>query len=426
MAGLFSHFQAQRTPTTADHEAVIKSGLVVLDANVLLSLYRYNDKARDDLLGVLAKLGERLWIPHQVVTEFWGGRLSVLSDRERRAEQLCSDIQRSFGHVRGQLATWASNISLEKPQLDEMIRLVEACGEQVQEGVWAVAGVESERDQWVDTNHDPIVRALEATLDNRVGDPFPAADEAAVRKEAEHRVDNQIPPGYKDAEKDKKKGISAGDSAGDYFVWEQLLREAANRQLDVLFVTADVKDDWWRRNADHQLLGPRFELVDELHERAGVQLFMLQPHQFLATASQSLKFSLDPGSLSAVERADSSYQGTSWTKDGLKALLDLLDIHAPTRAKVIRRAATQGGYISRDEVYEVGAYGENRRLTGWTRPMHTWAEHLREEGVIRPDEGTTDVIYAEYHGPDSRATGFRIPAQVLELLGQLDRPEHET
>ncbi|WP_425588779.1 PIN-like domain-containing protein [Streptomyces thinghirensis] len=43
----------------------------MLDTNVLLNLYRSNESTRRDTLAALARLRERLWIPHQVLTEFW-------------------------------------------------------------------------------------------------------------------------------------------------------------------------------------------------------------------------------------------------------------------------------------------------------------------------------------------------------------------
>lgn len=43
-------------------------------------LYRYHDQTRDDLLSVLNALGNQLWVPHQVMAEFWGSREAVLKD----------------------------------------------------------------------------------------------------------------------------------------------------------------------------------------------------------------------------------------------------------------------------------------------------------------------------------------------------------
>lgn len=65
----------------------MQTALVVVDANVLLNLYRYNESTRDDLLGLLDKLGDRLWAPHQVLHEFWRNRLNVLARRDTAANQ---------------------------------------------------------------------------------------------------------------------------------------------------------------------------------------------------------------------------------------------------------------------------------------------------------------------------------------------------
>ncbi len=418
VSGIFSRFEAYRTPTPQEYGKVMQTGLVVLDTNVLLSLYRYNDKARQDLLDVLEQLGRHLWIPHQVVKEFWGARMSALYDRERRAERVRTDIQKSFEQIRVQLRNWASSVSLDDEQLAAMLGVINGCADEIEEGVLTVAAVETERSHWLDTNQDPVVTRLEAILQGRVGEPFSEDEDKDVRKEAARRVEHKIPPGYKDAEKDQKKGVDAGDSAGDYFVWEQLLREAERRKCDVLFVTADVKDDWWRRRSE-QLLGPRAELVDELRARSGGRLCMLQPHEFLRTANESFNLNLDPESVASVERTDSTYEGSGWTKEGLRALLLVLEDQAPTRAKVIRRAIEQGGYVSREEVYEIGGYNENRMLTGWTRPIRTWTQYLRDKGEIPSNEGTTDVLEVQYERGDGRARGFKIPEPMMELFAEL-------
>src|SRR5690242_770517 len=60
-------------------EAAVTRGLVVLDANVLLEGYRYHPETREDLFDVLERLGDRLWIPHQVAAEFLANRLNVMA-----------------------------------------------------------------------------------------------------------------------------------------------------------------------------------------------------------------------------------------------------------------------------------------------------------------------------------------------------------
>ena len=44
--------------------------LFVLDANVLLSLYRYSDDTRSELVEIFNLLGDRVWVPNQVASEY--------------------------------------------------------------------------------------------------------------------------------------------------------------------------------------------------------------------------------------------------------------------------------------------------------------------------------------------------------------------
>jgi hypothetical protein len=52
-------------PRTLDERVrATTEGLVAVDTNVLLHLYRLAPEARKDLIGLLERLGPRLWIPH--------------------------------------------------------------------------------------------------------------------------------------------------------------------------------------------------------------------------------------------------------------------------------------------------------------------------------------------------------------------------
>ena len=77
-SGLYDGFDAYRTATAADYQRLLTKSLVVLDANVFLDLYRYSEQTRRDLFAVMERLGDRLWVPRQVLVEFWRNRESRL------------------------------------------------------------------------------------------------------------------------------------------------------------------------------------------------------------------------------------------------------------------------------------------------------------------------------------------------------------
>jgi PIN like domain len=61
--GLFKGFEGYRTPSDEDYRTALTNALVVLDTNVLLNLYRYNDETRSSMIDVMK---ERYSKPHVI------------------------------------------------------------------------------------------------------------------------------------------------------------------------------------------------------------------------------------------------------------------------------------------------------------------------------------------------------------------------
>lgn len=65
--------------------------LFVLDANVLLNLYRYSPGTSASLINILTEISNRLWIPHQVALEYQTNRLDEIARQaEIYAKVLCT------------------------------------------------------------------------------------------------------------------------------------------------------------------------------------------------------------------------------------------------------------------------------------------------------------------------------------------------
>ena len=52
-------------PTKEEFAELWATCIFVVDANVLLNLYRYTSKTADQLIGILKDISDRLWIPYQ-------------------------------------------------------------------------------------------------------------------------------------------------------------------------------------------------------------------------------------------------------------------------------------------------------------------------------------------------------------------------
>jgi len=292
-AGIFDHgFASYRTVQDADYASLLTSGLVILDTNVLLNLYRYHERTRSELVGVLAQLGDRLWIPHHVMGEFWRRRSTLLQD-PKEVEQVVSDLDRYRDTYTDRVRSWVTRVGLPRGHAAELLDTVDTTFGVVTQTVREFGTDDSLKDA-DDTTRDPVISRLSHILEGRIGHPLETNLKRAKIEEARHRFKDSIPPGYKDAGK--------GDNfAGDYLIWVEILREATNRSLDVLFVTGDVKEDWWRIESG-QAKGPRPELVAEMAATANVKLFMLRPASLLHHASKILRVRVSEDSVLDVKR----------------------------------------------------------------------------------------------------------------------------
>lgn len=409
--GLFDGFEGYRTPTSEDYKNVLNSGLVVPDTNVLLNLYRYNAQTQGDLFAVLERLGENLWVPHQVLLEFWRNRESALRDLQETGESTVDTLTDLCQQSISTLRTWSNRVALPQGWLSPLQDALEQGFTEVHEAITGLVNADA-TEQNRNTYDDRVLLKLDSVLRGLAGAPLEADAYAAAAKEGKRRVAEGIPPGYKDKAKGDKQSV------GDYLVWEQLLQEAERRQRDVLLVTGDVKEDWWRKDRG-QTRGPRLELVEELQARAGVRLFMMRPESLLLHAKEALDVTVSDESLQDVERVDRSLsreETGGWTQDAIQELLDRLSNERPVQAAAIRLAADNEGFVNRESIYELGEYDQSRMLRGFTRPPNRLAQEFRDRGIV--SDGAVDILEAVYDPKYSyvQASGFRIPHQLISLV----------
>ncbi|MGW4250767.1 PIN domain-containing protein [Streptomyces californicus] len=307
--GMFDGFEAYRTPADRDYRLALQHGLVVLDTNVLLDLYRMNGRVREDMLTVLKTISERLWVPHQVLVEFWRNRQSeeLITYHDKKAATAAEILKSSISRSRSALDEWARNVhigdntDIVSPMYEKLDR-AEKLYQEIEERLERQAA--KDRVPGIRNTHtDPVITALEQLLDQRVGSPYSPQRYAQEVQRAKERADQQIPPGYKDFESGKKEDEEA---AGDYLVWRQLMDAAQSHEKDVLFVTRDLKEDWWRKASAKAVRLPRIELVNELRDFTGLRLFMVEPSALMQQVSRifQLEKQVDRNSVDALRHLE--------------------------------------------------------------------------------------------------------------------------
>lgn len=291
-----SSFPGHFANGSADVKEIWDNCLFVLDANVLLSLYRFSDATRVELFKVFNSLKERLWIPHQVAQEYLANRLVVIGDQVKSYEDTVRKVEglkKSLENV-----NQAPFVSVETQQAAAK--------------VFDMLNKEFAQNKDVHDRRiysDDIKDELEALFEGRVGAPYSRDEMEELLTKGKARYDEKIPPGFADAKKGGESELFADRCKpyGDYVVWLQMINKAKASGVPIIFVTGDVKEDWWL-SFQGKTIGPLPALVQEFQAEANTKFYMYTPHKFLERANEHLKQAV---SQVAVEEIKSSEQHDS-------------------------------------------------------------------------------------------------------------------
>ncbi|MEU6488482.1 PIN-like domain-containing protein [Streptomyces sp. NPDC046887] len=308
----------QPQPSVEDAERIefFQNGLIVLDTNVLLSLYEYTETSREAVLSALGQAAGRLWMPYQVGLEFVRGRRSTLESRKRALADAASDVNKKLMAARRAIAE-AKNIVCF--QLDkygqahkEIAALAEFAADTAVDEHLGLYREEFKRhldmlkaDHGLALNspdaEDPILPRIAEIYGEGIGTQ---PDDATLRRRLEEatafRFPNEIPPGFSDT----GKGTPLR-SAGDYLLWEELIEHVSGLSKEgcrVLFVSNDTKEDWYEPESRTSTSRPWPSLFDELKRRTGADLRIETPLNFFSGVGEFLNAELAEDTYAEIER----------------------------------------------------------------------------------------------------------------------------
>lgn len=424
---IYDGFEGYRDPNEAEVLGLLSGSPVILDTNVLLDIYGFEEPARLLALDVLEAVGDSLWVPHQVMREFWRNRQSVIAG-------ITPPVQ-PVEVLRTELFAVVNSLRPDQTRTTEVQSLRETLEEKLSE---LSRAMETARGEPLDVNRilhdtslDPILSRLEVMLDGRVGLPFSEAEETELVLAGLRRFEARVPPGYEDGE--DKAGQLPERGTGDFLVWEQTLRHVL--ELDgtdaFILVTNDLKDDWRvvLRHGKKRVLGARPELIEESLRRTGARLVLLSQSDFYrlmaklgssdAEASESLVSASTP-----APAGDATDAVDRWTYRAYQRLLtDLVELGSDVQRQVILLAARAGGFISRAAIYEHAGFDQDRSLRRFSFPAQRLTQSLIDEGVLRP--GVALPLEALYEGP-GKTIGYQVPPEFVEFESARSGPDSLT
>ncbi len=296
-------------PTKAEIDKSWKDGIFVFDANALLNLYRYSDSTRKDFVMAITKLKDKLFMPYQVGYEYHSNRYYVIETLNNSYDVLLSSVK----EVCEKTLTNILNQYLRHPSLQiDNFKKIQAD---------FLKKVEAELDKQKKSHpdfkaKDEILSQLSDLYENKVGIPFSKEELKKIYTEGKERYEQQIPPGYKDAETKRKKGEQ--HVYGDLIIWKEIISHVKKEKKEIIFITDDRKEDWWTIE-NGKTIRPREELIKEFYDSTGIRILIYNADNFLHFAKErKLVTKIKDSSISEVKEVRKSDENFITAFDLLK------------------------------------------------------------------------------------------------------------
>jgi hypothetical protein len=341
-------------PTQEQFVELWQQCLFVLDTNILLNFYRYSPKTGVDLLGILQRVADRLWLPHQVALEYQENRLDEIAQQEN----IYSRVTTILGKTQEELAALLrrGHLSID---VDTLLNKLQSTFTEVENEL-------NERRQQHPKlfNDDHLREALTDIFEAKVGMAFTQERLNKIYELGDKRYSAEMPPGYKD---NSKKGVKRYGSLiieekyGDLILWYQMVEKAKEIKKPVIFVTDDAKEDWWWISHG-RTIGPRPELVLEMLNEAGVLFYMYTSDRFIEYARDNL--------------------GVQVTQEVVDEIREVAESRNDWKDEVVSALVVFGGQASLSEIYNHVFNTTSRKL-----PV-SWQDIIRNTLYIHSSESS--------------------------------------
>ena len=279
-------FPGYYRPTREEFSNLWKSCLFVLDANVLLNLYRYSHETSKELIRILKQISGRLWVPHQAALEYQNNRLETIAKQLDEYDKIIALVEKSKKDLKDGLDSLGKHHPYIK--VDILIEIMEKACRKIEKNLKTLKKNHPDLLQ-----HDNLRDVLDILLKDKIGLPYSQEELEDIYKLGKKRYEQEIAPGYKDK---KKEGTS---KYGDLVMWFQIIDRAKETNKSIILVTDDRKEDWWTRHRG-KTIGPKPELISEILSKANAPFYLYQTEPFMENAERFLNMQIKKKAIDEV------------------------------------------------------------------------------------------------------------------------------
>lgn len=246
----------------------------VVDANILLNLYRYTKETQMKVLACLHNVSDRLWIPYNTAEEYFRNRMSVISEQNK----IYSNIKSQFNFEK--IKSFIDSIRHLTIEKEILLDIVEEYENKIKELL------DKNNKQSIDfLRNDVVLKEISKLFEGKVGDEISKEKLSEMKKQIDKRYENNIPPGFEDS-----KSKNNGRKYGDCINWLEVINYAKDNKKNIIYITDDKKSDWMAI-VNNKKVGPRSELLNEFYnETNGMMIYIYTTETFLEHFNTYIKF----------------------------------------------------------------------------------------------------------------------------------------
>lgn len=230
--------------------------VIVCDTNVFLGLYRFSPDYANFAVECLNAVKESIILPYTVKIEFERHNSVLYKKRKEAVENCAADIMKLVENQKGKiLGSFSNLVRRQFPEVDTVQKEIENKYNEICDLLIEYFADRSVLTLLQDSWDSDIVKCMfdELLTQGQIMKDFSRDEIYSICEEGVKRYKDNTPPGYKDAK--EKDGIR---KYSDLILWKEVIKYAHDHQKNVIFVTDDVKADWWN-SVDGQ-----YEFLDEL------------------------------------------------------------------------------------------------------------------------------------------------------------------
>lgn len=292
-----------------------KDYIVICDTNVYLRIYDYSPEFANFAIECLKKIQNHIKIPFTTYKEYnkhyrakydhsktkieeYNVRLldkinsfnQSIDEEFKRIEQynfpdmpsLHSNVIQQIENIRSDIKSYCESHELLIAVNDEYLRV------------------------------DPIKNFMDS-LSNSILKQYSFSEIYDICEEGEKRFKDKTPPGFKDKDKQGLRQYS------DLILWHEIIDESIAQKKNILFITDDVKIDWWEPFNNNGTVEKRFhpKLVSEFNKKTNcsiigitsIELFSLISDEFDVEKLNTIDMALSQNNENYIERiTDSAFE----------------------------------------------------------------------------------------------------------------------